>query len=88
MPHFGIDKLTCRRGLALPDMRLNGQYVDARAHSARVLTSKDAGHSHIPITELVNLSIPSEQCQPRLHWQVLDSAVICAMNYEFATHMS
>ena len=54
----GIDKLTCRRVLALPDRGLNVLYVDARAHSACVLTSKDAGHSHIPNTELVNLSIP------------------------------
>ncbi len=55
----GIDKLTRRRGLALTDRGINALYVDARSHWALILTSKDAGHSHIPITELVNLSIPS-----------------------------
>ena len=38
----GIDKLTYRRGLALPDRGLNALYVDASAHSECVLTSKDA----------------------------------------------
>ncbi len=57
-PSAGIDKLTCRRGLALRDRVHNAVYFDASAHSERVLRSKDAWHSHIPITELVNLSIP------------------------------
>ncbi|MCH8160064.1 MAG: hypothetical protein IIA08_09335, partial [Proteobacteria bacterium] len=38
----GIDKLTYRRGLALPDRGLSALYVDVSAHSERVLTSKDA----------------------------------------------
>ncbi len=59
IPTFRLPNgLTCRRGLALPERGFSALYVDARAHSARVLTSKDTGHSHIPITELVNLSIP------------------------------
>ena len=40
--NLGIDKLTCKRGLALPDRGLNALYVDASAHSERVLRSKDA----------------------------------------------
>ncbi len=42
MPISGIDKLTYRRGLALPDRGLNALYVDAGAHSEGVLRSKDA----------------------------------------------
>ncbi len=37
-----IDKLTCRRGLALPNRGLNALYVDMSAHLERILTSKDA----------------------------------------------
>ena len=37
----GIDKLSCRRGLALPDRGINALYVNASAHSERVLRSKD-----------------------------------------------
>ncbi len=36
----GIDKLTCRRGLALQDRGLNAQYVDASAHCGRIFKSK------------------------------------------------
>ena len=39
-PLDGIDKLTCRRGLALPDRGLNALYVGASAHSERVLRSE------------------------------------------------
>ena len=38
----GIDKLTRRRGLALPDGDCSALYVDANAHSERVLRPKDA----------------------------------------------
>ena len=38
----GIDKLTCRRGLALWDRVHNALYVDASPHSERILRSKDA----------------------------------------------
>ena len=58
MAHEGIDKLTCRRGLALPDRGLSAPHVVANAHSECVFRSNCAKYSHIPITELVNLSIP------------------------------
>jgi len=54
----GIDKLTCGRGLALPDRGLSAPHVVANAHSECVFRSNCAKYSHIPITELVNLSIP------------------------------
>ncbi len=38
----GIDKLTCRRGLALLDGDRSVLYVDANAHLERVLSLKDA----------------------------------------------
>ena len=38
----GTDKLTRRRGLALLDRDCSALYVDAGAHSERVLRSKDA----------------------------------------------
>ena len=38
----GIDKLTCSRGLAVPERGVNALNVDARTHSAGVLKSKDA----------------------------------------------
>ena len=38
----GIDKLTCRRGLALLVGDCSAIYVDTSAHSERVLRSKDA----------------------------------------------
>ena len=40
--YYGIDKLTRRRGLALPDGDCSAPYVDAGAHAEGVLTSKDA----------------------------------------------
>ena len=43
----GTDKLTRRPGLALLDRDLSPLYVDASAHSERVLRSKDARRSHI-----------------------------------------
>ena len=43
----GTDKLTRRPGLALLDRDLSALYVDASAHSERVLRSKDARRSHI-----------------------------------------
>jgi hypothetical protein len=55
---WGIDKLTYRHGLALPDRGLNAQYIDASAHCEVIFKSKHARKSHIPVTELVNLSIP------------------------------
>ncbi len=42
MPYGGTDKLTRRRGLALLDGDCSVRYVDAGAHSERVLRSKDA----------------------------------------------
>ncbi len=42
IPLPGIDKLTRRRGLALPDRGINALYVNASAHSERVSRSKDA----------------------------------------------
>ena len=57
-PDKGIDKLTCRRGLALPHRRLSALYVDAGAHSECIFTSKYTEYFHIPIAEPVNLSIP------------------------------
>ena len=44
---MGTDKLTRRPGLALLDRDLSALYVDASAHSERVLRSKDARRSHI-----------------------------------------
>ena len=44
---LGTDKLTRRPGLALLDRDLSPLYVDASAHSERVLRSKDARRSHI-----------------------------------------
>ena len=38
----GIDKLTCRRGLALQDRGLNAQYVDAGAHCGHIFKSRYA----------------------------------------------
>ena len=38
----GIDKLTCRRGLVLPDRGINALYINASAHAERLLRSKDA----------------------------------------------
>ena len=58
-PLEGIDKLTCRRGLALPDRGLDVLYSGASAHSECVLTANYAGYFHVPIAELVYLSIPS-----------------------------
>ena len=55
---MGIDKLTCRPGLALPDRDPSALYVVASAHSQCVFRSNRARYSHIPIAELVNLSIP------------------------------
>ena len=43
----GTDKLTRRPGLALLDRDLSALYVDASAHSERVLRSKDARRSHV-----------------------------------------
>ncbi len=60
----GIDKLACRRGLAPPDRGLYVLYWDTSAHSERILKSKHAWYSHILITELVNLSIPSNSMLP------------------------
>jgi len=57
----GIDKLTYRHGLALQDRGLNAQYIDASAHCEVTFKSKHARKSHIPVTELVNLSIPDAQ---------------------------
>ena len=57
---FGIDKLTCKRGLALPNRGLNAQYIDASAHRKVIFKSKRARKSHIPATEIVNLSIPNQ----------------------------
>lgn len=34
----GIDKLTCRRGLALQDGGLNTQYVDVSTHCERIFS--------------------------------------------------
>ena len=42
MGQLGIDKLNCRRGLALPDRGIDALCVNASAHSERVLRSKDA----------------------------------------------
>ena len=47
MSKDGTDKLTRRPGLALLDRDLSALYVDASAHSERVLRSKDALRSHI-----------------------------------------
>ena len=55
---MGTDKLTRRRGLELLDGDIRALYVDASAHSERVLRSKDARHSHVPAAEFVNLSVP------------------------------
>ncbi len=55
---LGIDKLTYRHGLALQDRGLNAQYIDASAHCEVIFKSKHARKSHIPVTEIVNLSIP------------------------------
>ena len=54
----GIDKLTRRRGPALLDEALSAQYVDASAHSERILRSEEARRSHVPVAEFVNLSVP------------------------------
>ena len=54
----GIDKLTRRRGPALLDEDLSAQYVDASAHSERILRSEEARRSHVPVAEFVNLSVP------------------------------
>ena len=54
----GTDKLTRRRGLALLDRDIMALYVDSSAHSERVLRSKDARYSHLPVAEFVNLSVP------------------------------
>jgi len=54
----GIDKLTCRHGLAIPDSGVSAQYVDASAHCERIPNSKHAPKFRILITEHVNLSIP------------------------------
>ena len=63
----GIDKLTYRHGLALQVRGLNAQYIDASAHCEVIFKSKHARKSHIPVTELVNLSIPSgEQVETQL----------------------
>jgi len=56
----GIDKSTYRHGLALQDRGLNAQYIDASAHCEVIFKSKHARKFHIPVTELVNLSIPSQ----------------------------
>ena len=53
----GIDKLTSRHGLALQDRGLNAQYIDASAHCEVSFKSKHARKTHIPVTELVNLSV-------------------------------
>ncbi len=60
IPFGGTDKLTRRCGPALLDGDLCALYVDANAHSERVLRSKDALHSHFPVAELVNLSVPEK----------------------------
>jgi hypothetical protein len=35
-------------------------HVDSSAHSERVLSSKDARYSHLPVAEFVNLSVPKK----------------------------
>ena len=54
----GIDKLTYRHGLALQDRGLNAQYIDANAYFEVIFKSKHGRNSHIPVTKIVNLSIP------------------------------
>ena len=46
---MGVDKLTCRRGQALPNKGLIALYVVARARSECVFGSNCTGYSHIPI---------------------------------------
>ena len=60
---MGIDKLTYRHGLALQDRGINVQYIDASAHYEVIIKSKHARKSHIPVTELVNLSVPFRGCR-------------------------
>ena len=71
----GIDKLTYRHGLALQDRGLNAQYIDASAHCEVIFKSKHARKSHIPVTVIVNLSIPEygiDLSKTGLHRSTLD----------------
>lgn len=54
----GTEELTCRRGRALPDGKRSALYVDAAAHSERILRLTGASLSHVPVAEFVNLSVP------------------------------